>query len=116
MSEFKMESKDLGGGIVLIKVTGYIDAHTFEELENEIQGKFAAKQFKILVDLSNVPYISSAGAGVFIGAFPQAQENDGNIVLLNPSKNVLDVFELLGLTEIFTIAKNLDGAKKAFQA
>lgn len=114
MSEFKLESKDAGKGVVLIKVTGYIDAHTFEELEGEIQSKFSSKLFKILVDLSDVPYISSAGAGVFIGAFPQAQENDGNIVLLNPSKNVLDVFELLGLTEIFTIAEDLESAKKAF--
>jgi anti-anti-sigma factor len=61
MSDFKMESNDLGEGIVLIKVSGYIDAHTFEELENEIQSKFSAKQFKLIVDLSDVPYISSAG-------------------------------------------------------
>jgi anti-anti-sigma factor len=73
MSDFKMESNELGDDIVLIKVSGYIDAHTFEELENEIQSKFSAKQFKLIVDLSDVPYISSAGAGVFIGAFPQAQ-------------------------------------------
>ena len=114
MSDFKMESNDLGDDIVLIKVSGYIDAHTFEELENEIQSKFSAKQFKLIVDLSDVPYISSAGAGVFIGAFPQAQENDGFIALLKPSKNVLDVFELLGLTEIFTISKDLDSAKALF--
>jgi anti-sigma B factor antagonist len=109
-----MESKDLGGEIVLVKVSGYIDAHTFEELENEIQSKFSSNQFKLIIDLSDVPYISSAGAGVFIGAFPQAQENDGSIILLNPSKNVLDVFELLGLTEIFTISKDLESAKGAF--
>jgi len=114
MSDFKMESKDLGGEIVLVKVSGYIDAHTFEELENEIQSKFSSNQFKLIIDLSDVPYISSAGAGVFIGAFPQAQENDGSIILLNPSKNVLDVFELLGLTEIFTISKDLESAKGAF--
>jgi len=114
MSDFKMESKDLGGEIVLIKVSGYIDAHTFEELENEIQSKFSSNQFKLIIDLSDVPYISSAGAGVFIGAFPQAQENDGSIILLNPSKNVLDVFELLGLTEIFTISKDIESAKGAF--
>jgi anti-sigma B factor antagonist len=114
MSDFKMESSDLGEGLVLIKVSGYIDAHTFEELENEIQAKFSAKQYRLIIDLADVPYISSAGAGVFIGAFPQAQENDGSIALLNPSKNVLDVFELLGLTEIFTIAKDLDSAKSLF--
>ena len=114
MSDFKMVSKELGQGIVLVKISGYIDAHTFEDLENEIQSKFSAKLFKIIVDLSDVPYISSAGAGVFIGAFPQAQENDGSIVLLNPSKNVLDVFELLGLTEIFTISEDLESAKKVF--
>jgi len=115
MSDFKMESKDLKEGMVLIKVSGYIDAHTFEELENEIQSKFSAKQFKIIVDLADVPYISSAGAGVFIGAFPQAQENDGSNALLTPSKNVLDVFELLGLTEIFTISKDLESAKALFR-
>ncbi|MBF0243761.1 MAG: STAS domain-containing protein [Planctomycetes bacterium] len=114
MSDFNIEYTDLGQDVALIKVNGYIDAHTFEDLENEIQNRFSNRQFKIIVDLSNVPYISSAGAGVFIGAFPQAQENDGNIVLLNPSKNVLDVLDLLGLTEIFTVTKDLEAAKQAF--
>ena len=59
-------------------------------------------------------YISSAGAGVFIGALSEAQENGGDIVLLKPAPSVLEVFELLGLTQIFTIEEDEEEAKDAF--
>lgn len=114
MANFKIATKPLQNGILLIKISGHIDAHTFEELENEVQEQFSNQNFKFIMDLSSVEYISSAGAGVFIGALSQAQENDGNVVLLAPPDKVLEVLELLGLHEFFTISKDLKSAAECF--
>jgi len=114
MSDLTIETKSLDNGIVLIKVTGYLDAHTFEQLDNCMIELFDNNSTRLIVDLENVDYISSAGAGVFIGNIGKAQDQGGNIVLLKPSENVKEVFELLGLTQIFNLVDDLDEAIAEF--
>jgi len=113
MDNFSINKRQLGN-IALIGVTGFLDAHTFEELEEAIAQLFSHGQYKIIVDLSGVDYISSAGAGVFIGALSESQENGGNIVLMNPTANVREVFDLLGLSQIFSIVGDVGKAKEQF--
>jgi anti-sigma B factor antagonist len=114
MAEFHIQTKKLNGNVVFIAVQGFLDAHTFEEMEKTINDLFDGGTYRLVVDLSKLDYISSAGAGVFIGAIGTAQENDGNIVLMKPSPNVKEVFDLLGLSQIFPFANDVDGAQKLF--
>ncbi len=114
MPEFSISEEPLGSGIVLIRISGFLDAHTFEELEDAINRKFSDGAYKLVVDLARVEYISSAGAGVFIWAHSESQENGGDVIILNPTKNVMQVFELLGLTQVFRIARTKEEALAAF--
>jgi anti-anti-sigma factor len=113
MSDFSI-SREVQDGITVIRVQGFLDAHTFEQLEEEIRRIFDEGCFKLVVDLAKVDYISSAGAGVFIGARSESQENGGDVVLLKPTEGVKEVFELLGLTQIFKIAEDEAAAMAAF--
>jgi anti-sigma B factor antagonist len=103
MSGLTITKRQLDGGIILLTASGFLDAHTFEEMENVIEDLFRKQMFKIIVRLDGLDYISSAGAGVFIGAIGTATANGGNIVLLSPSGSVKEVFDLLGLTQIFPV-------------
>lgn len=113
MPELNIRTKDLGG-VTLIALKGFLDAHTFEQLDEAIQEIFDGGCANLIADLSGVEYISSAGAGVFIGSLAQASEMDGKIVLLNPTDTVREVFDLLGLSAIFTIVDSLGDAKAEF--
>ena len=115
MPDFEIKTQALNGGIALVDVKGYLDAHTFEQLDKALGDLFKDKVFRIVVKLDGLDYISSAGAGVFIGVFGRAQENQGDIVILNPSPNVREVFDLLGLSQIFKIVDDLPSAMKALQ-
>lgn len=115
MPAFQILKEKLAEGIVLLTVRGFLDAHTFEELEKTINDLFEAGIHRLAVDLSGLDYISSAGAGVFIGAIGTAQESDGNIILMRPSPNVKEVFDLLGLSQIFTFKETRDEAIKALK-
>lgn len=115
IDEFKIEHEAIPEkGVVLIRLKGYLDAHTFERLEETISELFGQGQYRLVVDLSNVEYISSAGAGVFIGALSEAHEHKGNIVLMNPTPNVREVFDLLGLTHIFQVVDDRPAALAVF--
>jgi anti-sigma B factor antagonist len=113
-SGFKIEKESAEKGVVIVRLTGYLDAHTFERLEETIGELFGQAKYKIVVDLSQVEYISSAGAGVFIGALSEAHEHKGNIVLMNPTANVREVFDLLGLTQIFQVVDDRGAALAVF--
>jgi anti-sigma B factor antagonist len=114
MPDFLISHETIGGDVDLIKVSGFLDAHTFEQLEETVNNLFSQARYKVIVDLTSVDYISSAGAGVFIAALSEAEENSGKIVLLNPTKGVLDVFDLLGLTQIFDVVKDRQEAVASF--
>lgn len=115
MPAFQILKEKLPEGVILLAVRGFLDAHTFEELERTINDIFEEGTYKLVVDLSGLDYISSAGAGVFIGAIGTAQENDGNIILIKPSPNVKEVFDLLGLSQIFTFKDTREEAAKAMK-
>ncbi len=113
-TEFSIEQEDVNNEIRVIHITGYLDAHTFQELDDVILGIFDEGIFKLAVNLEAVNYISSAGAGVFIGAHGPAKENGGDIILVNPTESVMRVFDLLGITQLFNIVGSLDDAMAQF--
>jgi anti-sigma B factor antagonist len=115
MPAFQISREKLQNGVALLTVKGFLDAHTYEEFENVLNELFENNQYRIIVDISGLDYISSAGAGVFIGAIGTAQENDGNIVLMKPTPNVKEVFDLLGLSQIFTFAETREAAIRVFE-
>lgn len=107
MREFEITYTNAAPGVMVINVTGWLDAHTFELMEQAVNNLFAAGTFKLIINLAGVEYISSAGAGVFIGALSSAKEQGGEIVLMNPTQPVREVFDLLGLSQIFKFAANV---------
>lgn len=113
MPELKIDVEEPQEGVAILTLEGFLDAHTFEQLDETIQELFDRNVVRLVADLSGVEYISSAGAGVFIGSLASAQEANGNIVLVNPTPNVREVFDLLGLSQIFTITDDVDSALAA---
>jgi anti-sigma B factor antagonist len=97
-------------GIVFIDLAGYLDAHTYEKLEEVFEEKFGEGRFRYVCDLSRLEYISSAGAGVFIGAAGTCQDHKGKIVLVRPTPEVQEIFDLLGVCQLFASVKDREQA------
>lgn len=110
MPELTIDQEMTDSGVCILRLEGFLDAHTFEELDEQVGELFDAGTFKIVADLGGVEYISSAGAGVFIGSLAIAQEGGGDIIIINPLPNVQEVFDLLGLSQIFRIMGSEDEA------
>ena len=84
---------------------GELDANSSIGLDERIAELIENKQYKIHVDLIDVTYISSAGLGVFISHLDILKSNNGKLVLSHLNDSVRDVFNLLGLDQLVTIAK-----------
>lgn len=114
MPDLKLHQEMLPTGVAYIEAEGFLDAHTFEDMDNLVQAVFRQGAHKLIVRLEKLDYISSAGAGVFVGSVGQARENGGDIVFLRPSASVKEVFDLLGLTAIFRFAETREDAEGCF--
>lgn len=100
--------------VVLFRLTGPLDAHSFELLQETLTASFENGRHNILLDLSDVPYMSSAGAGVLIGALAEAERLGGKLVLYGLKPGVLQVFKVLGIADIFVLADDRASALAAF--
>lgn len=114
MFRFSIAHEVIGDGVDLIAVSGALDAHTFEQLEEAINNLLAEGRFRLVVDMTRVNYISSAGVGVLIAAANETEANGGKIVLMSPTRDVGEVFDTLGLTEMFTTVGDRREAMAAF--
>jgi anti-anti-sigma factor len=72
------------------------------------QGRVAEPIFdkisaSVILDLSNLEYISSMGLGIFINTYKRLNDKQCTITLRNPSKHVRDVFHYTSLEKLFII-------------
>jgi anti-sigma B factor antagonist len=100
----------------VLQVAGYIDTTTSAELEREIKSLIHAGRYKIIVDLSRVSYISSAGWGIFISVIREIRENTGDLRLVGMIPDVYEVFELLEFQNILGAYPTVEEAVAAAMA
>lgn len=101
--------------ITIIRLEGYLDAHTAPQFERAIEDEIGAGRTRIVVDCQNLTYISSAGLGVFMSFIEEVREQGGDIKVAALQPKVESVFEVLGFSEIFDISADAGAAIARFQ-
>ncbi|MFN3306081.1 MAG: STAS domain-containing protein [Candidatus Kapaibacteriota bacterium] len=100
--KFRVESERFED-IKIFKLFGILDAHTAPIMEKELNQTIADVTYKIIINLKNLEYISSAGLGVFMEFIEEIRNNNGDIKFVEMEEKVLSIFELLGFHLIFDI-------------
>jgi anti-sigma B factor antagonist len=113
MENFEVAREDRSD-ISILRLKGFLDAHTAPNFEQAIQELIEENRYKIIVSMSDLNYISSAGLGVFMGFIEEIRENEGDIKLSNMSEKVYKVFDLLGFPALYQIYKEESEAESAY--
>jgi anti-sigma B factor antagonist len=100
MVEFQVSTVDQ---VTLIVVSGRIDSMNAGELGDALSDEIGRGSRQIVLDLSNVAYMSSAGLRELVAAYRKLQDVAGDLRLAQPSSRVQDVLEMSGLDTIFQI-------------
>jgi anti-sigma B factor antagonist len=101
-------------GIKIFRCIGYIDSETSGQVKTVLEEALNSKNYRIIIDLEKVDYVSSAGWGLFVGYLHDARKNKGDIKICCMKKEVLEIFELLDFTNIFQYHASVETAIKAF--
>lgn len=96
--------------ITLLSVKGFIDTNTASEFDRSFQGALAENKFRIIVDLKDVTYVSSAGWGLFVGEIKRIRNQKGDLFLAAMCPEVEEAYELLQFSTILKAFPNVDQA------
>lgn len=79
------------------KIAGRLDATTVSAHKLAIQELLCGDVHSIEVDLSGLDYVSSAGLQILLLAAKAAKQKGGQLALISPKPQVLEVLRLTGL-------------------
>jgi anti-anti-sigma factor len=91
------------GEALVIAPAGRLDSVSSSELERLVVSRIDGGERRLVVDLSGVEYISSAGLRVLLMAAKRLKEPPGSLVLCGMGPSVRTVLELAGFLPIFTV-------------
>ncbi|NOQ97355.1 MAG: anti-sigma factor antagonist [Calditrichae bacterium] len=100
--------------VSILRLKGFLDAHTAPNFEQAIQELIEENRYRIIVSMSDLNYISSAGLGVFMGFIEEIREKEGDIKLTNMTDKVFKVFDLLGFPALYKIFQEEAEAEKEY--
>jgi len=87
--------------VVVVTVEGRIDSATASEFEDALNEFTKQGKNNIVLDLSEVDFISSAGLRVLVTARKAVKSAGGDIVFADSSEQVLETLEIAGLDVLF---------------
>jgi len=103
------------GPVTVLAVTGDIDADTFPQLIREADTRLAAGQVRLVLDLSDVDYISSGGLVALQTIAGRAAARGGKAVLCGLNPRVMKVLEIAGFTQLLSIVPDRAVAMAEFR-
>ncbi|HKY55936.1 MAG TPA: STAS domain-containing protein [Anaerolineales bacterium] len=119
--------------VAVMNIQGNVDASNYVEIVNKAQEIYNHPVRNLILDLSEVPYISSAGlvaihkiALIYSGGKQEVEQDENRpdfthhanarkrVKLLNPQPDVDRTLETTGLKLFFKVFHDLDSAVKSF--
>lgn len=88
----------------LLKVKGRVDSATAPKFAQALEDANTNGRYKIVVDMSELEYMSSAGFRALLAAQRNCKRyNRGEVVLAGVPDRIRESLELAGFTELFKI-------------
>jgi anti-sigma B factor antagonist len=111
--ELGIKIDDGRAGYTVLTVEGEIDVYTAPLLRQKLVDLADSGATRIIVNLEPVEFLDSTGIGVLVAALNRFRRQEGEVELICSQPRILRVFEITGLTRVFTIHHSLDDVTSA---
>lgn len=105
MLHIKLEERD---GYTICRPVGELDAYTVGQFRESLAE--LATRPKLLIDMSDVPFVDSAGLGALIGGIRRSREAGGDVAVCCNRPTLVRLLHTTGFDRIVTVADTLDEA------
>ena len=100
------------GQVTVVEMAGDIDSNTAPQAQERIL-PLTQQATKILLDMSGVEYMSSAGLRMLLSMYRQMLRQNGGIVLVGLSEEIKDTMAVTGFLNFFTTRDTVDEGLQA---
>jgi anti-anti-sigma factor len=104
------------GDITVLQVQGRLDATSAPDTDRRLATLIDGGVLKVVLDLSGLEYVSSAGLRVFLTAAKRMKQVQGKLALASPAPQVKQVFDIAGFSTILPIFASMADALGGFTA
>lgn len=101
-------SEENKGDVTIVELKGRIDSNSAKIFGDKLTDLVTAGRARLILDLKDIIYISSAGFRALLLAGRVAEEKNGTIALCNVSSEVRRLFDLARFTDLFPIYSSRD--------
>lgn len=96
---------------IVCRPTGDLDAYTVAAFREKLAE--LASHPRVVIDLSGVPFMDSAGLGALIGGIRKARENDAKVVVACNRPALTRLLHTTGFDRIVSVTETYDEAVAA---
>ena len=100
--------------VTVVEIVGDIDGKTASQVQEEIS-PLVLPESKILLDMSQVGYMSSAGLRLLLSAYRQVTSNKATIALAGVNEDIQDTMSATGFMRFFTIHDTVNAGLAALK-
>ena len=97
-------------GVSVFELDERIDSQGAVDVDQALQDAVAAGKHKMVLDMTSVAYISSAGLRILADVVTRNREAGGDLKLVALNRKVLRVFRIIGFDKFFSIYDTLEAA------
>lgn len=101
-------------GVTIFILEGRVDSEGAVDLDLALQAATSDEKYKLILEMSQVRYINSAGLRTLADILTQAQRQQGDLKLVNLNPKVQRVFQIIGFDKFFHIYPSIEEALAAF--
>ena len=106
----------IDGSVHTILMSGRLDSSSAADAETTVKAVIDQGATRLLIDMSALDYISSAGLRVVLVAAKNMHKSGGAMAICGMSPSVHEVFEMTGFLKILKVYDRESEAKQALEA
>ena len=103
------------GKALVLELKGRFDSGAAPAVETKIKESLAGGASKIILDFSDLEYISSAGIRVLVQCTKEMEKKKGEVLLASVPKSIENVLYITGFLPYFKMFENIEKALAHFK-
>jgi anti-sigma B factor antagonist len=105
----EIERVDAPGDTSVLRLHGPLLLGNFFSFQNTVRSDTAQL---LIVDMTDVPYIDSAGIGCLVGAHVSREHSGRRLVVVGASERLIGSLKVTKVDQLFTFAPDVDRARE----
>ena len=97
--------------LLIIRVEGALDTNSSGQLESLLVEHLDRGARRIILELTEMDYVSSVGLRVFLSSLKRLKASEGRLLLSGLNDEVREIFDMAGFSPLFEIVSSLDEAR-----